>query len=31
MPLNRWAGGSIKDKGTGTYKDYPDVWVGPFP
>lgn len=30
-PLDRWAGGSLKDKGAGTYKDYPDVWLGPFP
>lgn len=31
QPLDRWAGGSIDDPGTGTYKDYPDVFVGVFP
>jgi hypothetical protein len=30
-PLDRWAGGDRDCKGTGTYKDYPDVWVGVFP
>ena len=31
QPLDRWAGGPIDSPGTGTYKDYPDVFVGVFP
>ena len=30
-PLDRWAGGSIVAPGKGTYRDYPDVFVGVFP